>query len=238
MKKAIVFDLDGTLLNSLPDLMDACNLALQEAGYPIHSLEDYRWMVGDGALELARRSLPEPFRQDEGLVQKMLFQQTEHYRHRWHSRSKRYSGILKHLRLLHRSPISLYVFSNKNEDFVKSIIEYYFPGVSFSGIIGYSKKYPRKPNPEALLMSFAQNGLLAQNALMIGDSAVDVQTAIQAGMEFIGAGYGFRGSQELFDAGALQVCSNVNQLFEAIQKWIINKEENEYGINGCHPNKT
>jgi phosphoglycolate phosphatase len=211
MKRAIVFDLDGTLLNSLPDLADACNLALQESGYPVHNLDDYRWMVGDGALELARRSLPQDLFHQEEIVNNMLQKQTENYRNGWHRKSQPYPNIGVHLHRLHQFPLALYVFSNKNEDFVHNIVDFFFPGVSFSGIIGYSKKYPRKPNPEALLMHFSHDGVLPQDALMIGDSAVDVQTAIQAGMDFIGA-------------GASQVCSNVDQLFKMIHNWINHKE--------------
>jgi len=198
--KAVIFDLDGTLLNTLADLADASNWALAEMGLPTHPEEAYRHFVGDGAAMLCLRMLPGDRRDEASLKQaRALFDRR--YQAHMFDRTVPYEGIPALLDTL-SSPekgLSLGVVSNKPDVFVQAIAARYFPG-RFAAVSG--QQGAAKPDPAGVLRCLDAFGVLPKEALYVGDGAVDIQTAKNAGTHSCGAVWGFRGERELRESGA------------------------------------
>lgn len=196
MIKGIVFDLDGTLLNTLGDLAAACNLALTDFGLVPKPLEAYRLMVGDGTRMLCARASA---LQGEALDD-FLQCYYGHYERR-PANSAPYDGIAECLDTLHRLHVRMAVYTNKPQLWSEALIAQYLPDL-LSPIVGARPQKPVKPDPWGLHEIAEQWGLRPAEMCMVGDSDVDVLTAHRAQMQCVGAGWGFRGSQELVNAGA------------------------------------
>lgn len=200
MIKAILFDLDGTLLNTLADLAAACNSALRALGYPEHAVAEYADFVGNGRHKLVLRMLPANAACDEAMVAKAEALFDDAYHAHLMDATEPYPGVPELLDALKAGGLKLGVISNKPDAFVQQIITEFFPGV-FSVICGGADGV-LKPNPAGVNKALERLQLKPHEALYVGDSGVDAETAHNAHMDCCGVTWGFRGKEELLCAGA------------------------------------
>ena len=198
---ALIFDLDGTLLDTLRDIALAMNSVLDARGFATHGEDDYRYFVGDGMAELCRRALP-PEENDQRKLEEVLSAMKQEYARRWMDNSKPYPGIVEMLRELAGRGCKLGVLSNKPDEFTRRMVESLLPGIGFTAVIGASRPELRKPDPTNALKIAQMMGLSPDAVAFVGDSAVDVQTALNAGMFPVGVTWGLRPKCELESAGA------------------------------------
>ena len=208
--KAIIFDLDGTLLYTLEDLADSLNHVLREEGLPTHADEAYRFMVGNGLETLVVRAIPEGMRIPAHV--RPIFQKfVERYRANQTVKTRPYPGIPEALAELSSLGVSLAVLSNKAHPNTISIVKHFFPGL-FKAVFGLRPEVPVKPNPAGALEIVGLLGLEPDDCLYLGDSDVDMETAVAAGMFPVGAGWGYRPREELIRAGAKEVIESPSEL--------------------------
>lgn len=209
--RGVLFDLDGTLLDTLKDLADAVNRVVSARGFPTHNLDDFRWLVGEGARLLIERSLPEDHR-DAATVESALTDYRADYSKHWNVSTRAYDGIPELLAELQRRGIALGVLSNKPHVMTQRCIEGYFPTTPFAAVLGQRDEVPRKPDPAGAYEAAAKMGMPAQDVLYVGDTAVDMQTARAAGMMAAGVTWGFRPESELRDNGAQIIVHHPREL--------------------------
>jgi phosphoglycolate phosphatase len=209
--KAVLFDLDGTLLDTLDDLADSMNAALSRMGHPCHPRESYRYFVGDGVRKLALRALPESNRDDES-VKNCLDLMREEYGNRWSQKTRPYPGVVEMLESLCKQNVKLTVLSNKSDDFTRMAVSRYFPGISFSSVRGHRNDAPLKPNPAAAIDISKELGIEPDSFAYLGDTSIDMITAVKAGMCPVGALWGFRTEEELLEGGAKHLIENPKEL--------------------------
>ncbi|MHC4457541.1 MAG: HAD family hydrolase [Planctomycetota bacterium] len=193
---AILFDLDGTLLDTLEDLADALNRVLSERGFPGHNLDSYRYFVGEGAAMLIRRALPEDKRHGD-IIRDCLDAFLKDYGRNWKVRTKPYKGIPELLDSLTARKIKMAVLTNKPHKFAKMCVEEFLPNWLFEVVFGQRENVPPKPDPAGALEVAERLKIPPSNILYLGDSAVDMKTAVAASMFPVGAGWGFRPAEEL-----------------------------------------
>lgn len=198
--KAVIFDLDGTLVNSLDDLADSVNTVLEEYGYPTHPLEKYRIMVGNGIKKLVERALPPSV--SEGTLKEALEKFKKIYAVHQLDKTAPYKGIIDLLKQLQLKNIPLAVCTNKHDEAAKKIIAALFDNSTFKEIIGDLSGLPRKPDPKKVLIIAQNLSVNPAEIVYIGDSSVDMQTAVNAGMLPVGVLWGFRSKEELLENGA------------------------------------
>ena len=201
-KKAVLFDLDGTLINSIPDISACMNRALALHGLPVHPAEAYQYMTGNGALVLTSRAVG-PAHQD--LAEAVFADYRALYAAHCNDTSHRYAGIAEMTASLRRAGLRLAVLSNKDDGDVKSVIRHYFDPNPFEILRGRRPGVPLKPDPAAALDIAREMGLQPAEFWYLGDTPTDVETALGAGMHLIAAGWGFRTEAELKQAGAERV---------------------------------
>jgi phosphoglycolate phosphatase len=211
----VIFDLDGTLLDSLTDIANAANEVLAESGLPVHAVDAYRFMVGDGVAMLFERALPE-VRRETALVERCVEAFRKTYEHHWNQRSRPYEGIPEMLDALVRSGRKLAVLSNKPQEFTERCVREYFSPWPIAPVYGQRAGVPRKPDPAAALQIAAQLGAAPAECLYLGDSLVDMQTACRAGMFAVGALWGFRPRSELEAHGAAAVVAHPREVLELV----------------------
>jgi phosphoglycolate phosphatase len=199
--KAVLFDLDGTLLDTLEDLADATNAALAELGLPGHPLEAYKQFVGDGLENLVRRAMQQERIDEERLARGIELTRRE-YAGRWAEKTRPYAGIPELLDELRRRGIPMAVFSNKPDEFTRLCVTRLLSNWRFAAVQGATPELPRKPDPRGALAIAAQMGVTSANVLYLGDTNTDMQTAVAAGMFPVGALWGFRTAEELLATGA------------------------------------
>jgi phosphoglycolate phosphatase len=197
----MIFDLDGTLLNTLEDIAQAMNTALHALGAPAHPVENYRNLVGKGLEVLAFKVLPEN-RRDPATVNECVTAMRKEYGRIWAKTTTPYPGITELLVLLAERKIKTAVLSNKTDDFAKTTVAHFFPLHRFEMVRGSSKEFPNKPEPSGALHIASQMGVPPEECVFIGDSDIDMQTACNAGMYPIGVLWGFREAEELLRSGA------------------------------------
>lgn len=212
MIKLAIFDLDGTLVNSIEDLADATNRALAENGYPVQPIENFNHYVGNGTKKLIERALPVGTDMPEQERIHSVF--SEYYRGGCLNKTKPYEGIVSALRELRRQGVICTVASNKPDAFSKSIVSALFDDVDFDLVRGKTDGMKAKPEPDIVFAILEELGISADQAVMIGDSDVDVITAHNAGVKCIGCEWGFRGHEELERAGAEFIVSEPGQILE------------------------
>ncbi len=210
----VVFDLDGTLIDSLGDIADSMNLMLASHGYPLHSPEAYRTFVGDGILMLIKRALPAGLSEAEYLAQKDEYAAI--YRQNLQHKTKPYPGIPELLRRLEAAGLRLAVVSNKPHDATGHLVRSCFPEIRFAAVLGQRDGVPRKPDPAGPLEAAQAMGLEPARIAYVGDSGVDMHTARNAGMTPCGVLWGFRGADELRESGAAALCADPEALYRAI----------------------
>jgi len=196
--RAVIFDLDGTLLNTLDDLADAANAVLSALGYPVHPVERYKQFVGDGVAMLIKRALPADAAADE---QKALDLMHVEYKARLHGKTRPYPGIPALLDALRARNIAMAVLSNKLDRFARATVEDFFGRWPWAAIMGESQRYPRKPDPAGALAIAEKLGIPPAQFLFVGDSPMDMACALGAGMTPVGVTWGFRARPTLEAAG-------------------------------------
>lgn len=196
MKKLVIFDLDGTLLNTIADLAAATNQALQYYGYPTHETEAYRLFVGNGINKLFERALPEGERTEENVL-KIRSQFIPYYDEHNADLSRPYPGISELLKTLQQQGIMIAVASNKYQAATRKLIAHYFPEINFVEVLGQREGIPAKPDPSIVNEIMTKAGVKQEDILYVGDSNVDMQTAHHAGVTAIGVAWGFRPRTEL-----------------------------------------
>lgn len=200
-QKLAIFDLDGTLLDTIGDLAEACNYMLSLRGLGSHTREEYAKMVGNGILNLVKRALPEELRTDEYVVaarQDFL----EYYTANIDRYTRPYDGIREVLHTLQEKGWSLAVASNKFDDGTQKLVHTIFPEVAFKAIYGNREGFPLKPDVALIQLIMNECNAASETTFMIGDSGVDIQTAKNGGVRSIGCTWGFRPRTELEEYGA------------------------------------
>lgn len=198
---AVVFDLDGTLLDSLEDIGRAANLVLVQAGFPAHEMVAYRQFIGEGVGTLFRRALPVDAVSPD-LVDRCMAGFREAYATAWNVATRPYPGIPELLDELSRRGCKLAVLSNKPDSFTRQCVEQLLDRWRFDVIFGERAGIPRKPDPVAALEIAERLRVPPAECLYLGDTSVDMQTATRAGMFAVGAAWGFRPVAELLEYGA------------------------------------
>jgi len=211
--QAVIFDLDGTLLNTLEDLADSMNAVLQELQFATHPPDSYRYFVGDGIRTLAKRVLPAGC-QDEGLIDLVVQRMSSEYDKRWRVKSRPYAGIEELLESLTQSGVLIAVLSNKPDSFTQIMVPALLPGRRFSQVLGARAGVPVKPDPRAALEIAANLGLAPEKILYVGDTATDMLTANAAGMVAVGVAWGFRSVDELLEYGAQSIIGYPAELLD------------------------
>lgn len=199
MKHAVIFDLDGTLLNTLGDLRAATNHALEVRGLPPHSMEEIRQFIGNGIRLLICRAMPEGTPEAE--IDAALDDFKAYYAAHIHDRTVPYDGIPQLLTALRKRGIQVAVLSNKIDSASQELIEYFFPGKT-DVVFGEHVGVPRKPDPTSCRMVMQQLGVQPEQVLYVGDSGTDMQTAKNAGLYAVGVTWGFRSKEVLLEYGA------------------------------------
>jgi len=210
--KAIIFDLDGTLLDTLDDLGNATNRILSRYNYPVHEINQYRSLVGDGAKMLVQRALPEEAR-NEFTIDTCLKEFKEDYGQNWNVETTLYEGIAQLLDTAIKRGMKLAVLSNKLHEFTLLCAQQYLSPWPFSMILGQQEFIARKPNPEGALKIAEYMDIDPPEYLYLGDTAVDMQTAVAAGMFPVGVLWGFRSIDELRKNGARLLIEKPQELF-------------------------
>ena len=198
--QAIIFDLDGTLLDTLADIAESVNRTLAEYHFPSHAIDAYKFFIGNGWKMLVTRALPETHRSEQ-VIAECVVRSRSIYQDSWNRLTRLYEGIPELLDNLAVRKLPLAVLSNKPHDFMLRCVEWYLKKWKFEIFMGQSDDFPLKPDPASSLEVARQIGLPPPAFLFIGDSAVDIQTAEAAGMHSVGVTWGFRGPQELKEAG-------------------------------------
>lgn len=199
--QAALFDLDGTLLDTLDDLADSMNSALATVGLPPHPVDAYKHFVGDGVHTLAMRVLPED-RRDHQTVECVVAAMRDAYSKNWSCKTKIYPCVEKMLSSLKERGVAMGVLSNKPDDFTKLMVRHYFPDSLFAAVSGQQSGGSKKPDPAGALRIAAQFRISPENFAYLGDTNTDMQTAVAAGMFPVGAAWGFRTAEELEAYGA------------------------------------
>jgi len=213
--KAVVFDLDGTLLDTLEDIAESMNNVLQKRGFPIHPLGAYRNFIGDGARMLINRSLPAGER-IEKIIAECSASFKEEYLRNWNKTTKPYDGIVKTLDELVKNKLKLAVLSNKPDIFTKMCVNEFLDSHKFQVVLGQRDDIPPKPDPTGAKLIADHLRIEPGHILYIGDSGVDMKTAIYAGMVPIGVLWGFRPKEELIKNGAKAVISSPQEIITHI----------------------
>jgi phosphoglycolate phosphatase len=216
MKGAVLFDLDGTLLDSLADLADSTNDALAQLGAAGHELSAYRRFIGNGIHALVRRALPESMR-DDGTVARGVAAVRVEYGRRWNRKTRPFPGVPELLARLTEMAIPTAVLSNKPHDLTKLIVAQLLADHAFVEVIGARPEVPQKPDPSEALRIAAAIDVPPEACLLVGDSGVDMQTAVAAGMRGIGVSWGFRDEHELCANGAESIVHRPLDILAKIQ---------------------
>ena len=215
MTKLVIFDLDGTLLNSLQDLATSTNYALQRHGYPTHELPAFRYFVGNGIDKLLERALPEAERSRENVL-KIREDFMAYYAEHKADFTAPYDGICELLKTLKRHQLLLAVASNKYHAATQELIPEYFGEGVFDFVYGQREGIPAKPNPTIVFDIMKEAGVSKEEVLYVGDSGVDMRTAVNSGVTSIGVTWGFRDRKELLANGAQYIADEPYE----IMKWV------------------
>ncbi|MBR1631919.1 MAG: HAD family hydrolase [Paludibacteraceae bacterium] len=215
MKKLVIFDLDGTLLDTLGDLAAACNHALEKLNFPTHEEAAYRQMVGNGVMKLFERALPQEARNmhNQELMRTYF---TAYYNCHDMDRTHPYEGAHELLVSLRRQGLQLGVASNKYQQATGRLVLHYFRDIHFCGILGQREGFRLKPDRQIVDDLMRLSGVTASEVLYVGDSAVDMQTARNAGVEACGVTWGFRGREELEAEHPEHIIDRPDQLLDLL----------------------
>ena len=211
--KAVLFDMDGTLLDTLEDLCDSTNHALAQMGYPLRGIEEIRRFIGNGAEKQIRRAVPEGT--SEGKIMETLAAFRAYYQDHCQIKTKVYDGLLDVLSELKEKGVKMAVVSNKPDAAVKKLSREYF-GDRLDYAIGPSDGVRCKPYPDMAEEALKALGVENKDAVFVGDSEVDVQTGLNAGLDVIAVSWGFRSRQVMIEAGAKMIADDASELEKLI----------------------
>lgn len=215
--KAVLFDLDGTLLDTLEDIANSANSALIRHGLPQNEVDAYRYFVGDGVAKLISRALPDGKR-DSDIIADCVKAFREDYSRNWNVKTRPYEGVPELLHALAAEHIKMAILSNKPDDFTKRCVTELLPNHDFEMILGQRHGIPMKPDPAGALQIADRLGIMPSQFLYLGDSAIDMKTAVRADMFPVGALWGFRPLEELQEHGAQAVIEHPMDLLGLLGK--------------------
>ena len=213
MVRAVLFDLDGTLTNTLEDIADAMNRSLRLHGLPEWPLDAYRYLVGDGAKKLAERAVRD--RQKLALSVQQEYQ--AYYQEHTRVKTQPYDGVPEMLRALHDKGLKLAVFSNKPDADTKNVVAHFFPDIPWAAVRGQVEGIPVKPDPTGALAVAEALQIPPAEFLYLGDTATDMHCAVNAGMLPIGALWGFHTAEELQSSGARQLVQHPMDVLSCLE---------------------
>jgi phosphoglycolate phosphatase len=216
MFKAVLFDLDGTLLYTLKDVADAMNKALAHFGYPEHSVDAYKYFIGESVETEAYRALPESAR-DPVFIKKLAVYSEEIYDKCWGDNTHPYEGIPALLTELQQRGLTLVILSNKNDRFTKVMVKKILSQWRFEIVQGAIPDAPLKPDPTLALRIAKQLQLAPEQFLYLGDTNTDMQTAVSAGMFPVGCVWGYRTADELLKAGAKVLINHPAEVLDILE---------------------
>jgi len=214
--KAVLFDLDGTLLDTIDDLGDSMNNVLKKLNFPQHPIESYKYFVGDGLEILVKRALPQNLPED--IIENAYQMMRSEYGKNWAKKTKPYEGIPELLEGLSVLGVRKTILTNKPDDTAQKVIEKFLSRYDFEIVLGARHGIPKKPNPESALEIAEKMGLSSSEFLYLGDTKVDMKTAQSAGMYPIGVLWGFRKADELVESGAKILITHPLNLLEFYNK--------------------
>ncbi len=213
--KAVLFDLDGTLLDTIEDLTDSMNVALAACGFGQRSVAECKHFVGDGVLNFVLRALPKDARKKETL-EKMVETYRKDYGERWAVKTRAYDGVAEMLDGLAAKGFKLAVLSNKPDEFTRLMVAKMLGGWKFDSVCGERKGIPKKPDPMAAVSIARTLATPVEQFLYLGDTDTDMQTAVCAGMYPVGALWGFRTADELLANGAQKLIERPQELLKLV----------------------
>ncbi len=208
--KAVIFDLDGTLVDSVSDIANAANSALRASGFSARGVDEYRFFIGGGAEEMIRKALPREATESD--VRDCLEGFMDFYRKGYDIHTKLYDGMAHLLGVLCEKGFKLAVLSNKPQEMTSKIARRLLSGWNFLEIVGYGEKTPRKPDPSGAFAVCESLSVSAEETVLVGDSEIDMKTAVAAGMLPVGALWGFRDREELRAGGARYIIERPAEL--------------------------
>ena len=215
MKKLVIFDLDGTLTNSIEDLGQAANYALSKNGFPTHSLASYPFFVGNGVRNLIRKALPEENRNDT-TIDSLLKDFKEYYDDHNVDSTKPYDGIMELLKQLQEQGVKLAVASNKYQKATEKIVSQLFPDIKFVSVQGQQDGVNVKPDPSIVFNILGVALVPKAEVLYVGDSGVDMETARRACVDSVGVTWGFRSEKELNEYHADRIVHRASDIFDIV----------------------
>lgn len=214
--KLVIFDLDGTLLDTIEDLGDSVNEVLSSRDFPEHTYDQYCLFIGDGMEKLIQRSIPRECLDDKLLVGKILNDYREAYSRNWNKKSKPYQGVMNLLNQLKTRVVKSSVLSNKPHQFTELCVEELIGNKYFEMVLGQREGVKKKPSPDGAIEICHSLNIDPEETLFIGDTNVDIATGIAAGMKTIGVLWGFREEKELREAGAHYIIDRPDQVLDVI----------------------
>lgn len=219
--KAVIFDLDGTLLDSLPDIASSMNILLKRLGFPVHETHQYRYLVGEGIRELVKRALPENAEEEliqknkaENVIDDLVVEYRKIYNEQWKIQTKPYEGVSDMLNALSEQRVRMAVLSNKLDDFTKQMVAELLGNWSFEIVFGTRPGVPLKPDPAAPFEIARKMNVPLEEFIFVGDSGIDMQTAVNSDIFPVGVLWGLRDRQELLANGAQKLIRHPLELLE------------------------
>ena len=213
MKKGVIFDLDGTLIHSLPDIAAAMNRALKQYGLPTFEENEYKYKVGNGVLKLTERAVGERRDMYEQVKQAYMADYAEHNR----VNTRPYRGVPELLRELNARGVPVCVLTNKDQRDAETILAHYFPEISFAMVRGRVEGVPLKPDPTGALLLSSGIGAAPADCLYVGDTSTDMNCGVRAGMETVSVLWGYRPREELVASGARHLISEPAELLHLVE---------------------
>ena len=214
----VIFDLDGTLLNTIGDLAASVDYVMRSRSLPEHTDAEYRQMVGGGIKRLVERALPQHLAADEAYVEECVTQFRRYYVDNIDRYTEPYEGMHSLLKELEVLGVKVAVASNKFQSGTDRLVAKFFGDVGFVAVEGNREGAPLKPDPQIVTNIITKAGVERESTIMVGDSGIDIRTAAAAGIDSVGVAWGFRFAEELYAAGATKVATNAEELRRFIEE--------------------
>ena len=212
----VIFDLDGTLLNTIGDLAASVDYVMRSRNHPEHTDAEYRQMVGGGIKRLVERALPADLAQNEAYVEECVAQFRKYYVENIDRYTHPYDGMPELLRRLRAEGVKVAVASNKFQHGTERLVAKFFGDIDFIAVEGNREGMPLKPDPKVVDNILAKAGVERSRAIMVGDSGIDIRTAAADSIASVGVAWGFRYAEELYEAGATTVVTTAAELSDIL----------------------